>query len=173
MRKLLTILFFPLVTFCQTDTLVWETGDEKSVDKYQVQQAADTGGTWVTVATFEKGKSSYRYLFERQNVYWQVKAGAFKTRPMVMQGSLNRVTVTSAVKTSTNLNWNTKDERNVNYFLIQKSYNSWKTYTQTTKIYATGKGKYTYKYYQTVTKYKYRLIPVFKDSSLGSITNFK
>lgn len=177
MKQTLTIklILLSFAAFCQTDTMTWHSsGDENSITKYEVQKATDTGGVWVTVKTFEKGKDSYVYLFTRENVFWHILATGkqtFVTRPMIWL-SQNRVSVTSAVKSSSALTWSTKDEKNVSYYLIEKTLDN-KKYSTTTKISALGDRKYSYKYSKTLFSYKYRLTVFYKDGSKGVTVNFK
>lgn len=176
MKIILTILsLLSLNAICQ-DTLFWITGDENTISTYNVQKVRDTSGSWVSIATLEKGKSFYWYKLPKETSYYRVKASGLETfvtkaHPLTIAG--NAVTITNALRTSTTLSWNASGESNMNYYLIEKSNNNWKTFTTTTKVQATGAPKYSYKYSRTIFTYKYRVTAIFKDGKKSIPTIFK
>lgn len=176
MKYILTILLilFWLFAVCQ-DTAKWTTGNEASISNYNVQKSKDTA-SWTTIATLSKGKKSYWYILPRETNYYRVQASgleSFVTRPILLTVAANRASITNAVKTSTTLSFTITGENNVNYYLIQKSINGFKTYSTTTKLYASGKGKYSYRYTKTIYQYSYRVTAVFSDGKTGLPVTFK
>lgn len=173
-KVLLILLFISSKAVCQ-DTAYWRVGDERTVIEYNVQKSQDTG-TWVTIATVPKGKSFYWYVIPKiETNYYRIKASGYETyatKPILLSGLLNRVEVTSAIKTTSYLTWVTVGEINVDFYYIDKTLN-YKKYLLTTKVSAKGDRKYSYRYYKGIYNYKYRITPVFKDGTKSLSTNFE
>lgn len=181
---LIILLLFPSLVFCQKYAN-WKTGKETVVKNYELQTSTDNK-TWQSIQPpfdpLKKDTQWYNYTLPNVTAYYRAKAtmttGAiFYTDVKLKTVSVsNSVTITNA-KVSTSwwtdrLTWTVTNGKNVDYYWIQKySGTSW---AQVTKVTDSGNRNYLYTTSRGWFSRKppYRLTPVFKDGTTGTIINF-
>jgi hypothetical protein len=70
------LLSFSLKSYSQTDSLVFYTNAEISVNRYVIQQSSDTSN-WANIAIVQPIKKStnrYAYPLTQKNIYYRIKA---------------------------------------------------------------------------------------------------
>lgn len=181
MKPLLTILLF--LTSCtatqQLDftpaasrpsltgdyTANFITGNESTVNRYEVQQSPDTI-SWNTIGIIYPGKSSYSYPIPAVQNWFRIYARGdtdFTTPAIQLMLPANRVSITNTSVTSTSLTWTVSNAVGVSSYLIEKSLDNWKTWSKTTEKPNKGNGVYTYRMAKTTKRYQYRITPIFND----------
>ncbi|HXU28546.1 MAG TPA: hypothetical protein VN698_15045 [Bacteroidia bacterium] len=181
MRTILILLLFNFKSYGQ-DYLVFKTNNEVGVVSYNVQQSADKN-TWVNISTIQplkKDSNTYTYplsVADNYRIAANMKSNIYYTAILYYAPqSPNSVTI-SKTKISTSwwtdkLTWTTTNENNVAYYLIE--YTSGASWKQLVNIVDKGNGNYSYSNSRGwfSKKPNYRLTPIFKDGSSGTIIYF-
>lgn len=158
----------------QDYTANWSTGDQSAVTRYFIQASKDTAN-WSTIAYIPKtANGTYAYTITSPiNGFYRIGAtGVMEFYTPAIFLNLNTATITNTSVTSTYLYWTASNVSNVSTYLIEKTSDFGRNWSQTTPYKDRGNGKYTYKLAKTVKRYQYRLTVIFKDGSKGVTVNF-
>lgn len=154
------------------DSVKFFTGNESAVQKYLVEFGKDSIHFTAVGAPILPGKKMYSVPISDSAGYIRIHASGvadFYT-PAQARSIKNSVSITSPIYTSTSLRWTVSNEKNIYFFLIEKSINGL-TWSKTTTVADKGNGTYTYRYARTTRRYQYRVTGVYNDltNSLTSI----
>lgn len=160
----------------------WKTGNETYVTSYQVMQSADTVN-WISIKTIIPLKlpdsNWYSYILPSGTYYYKIIANTIAGK-FATVSALNALTsvniMTATIKThwfTDSLSWITVNEKNVNYYLIEKTTGS--TWSVVIKVIAKGNSNYTYVNSRSWFSRKptYRITPAYINGATGSALTFK
>lgn len=164
--------------------LGWTTNKETGIVNYQVEQSPDSINNWVVLTTVLPKYltvNNYTYALPLPIKYYKVKANTkppgkpYYTKSILRKGAASIVNITNArVRQGLiidALSWNTKNEAQVSYYLIERS--SANVFSTVSKINAKGDSKYALSIWNGNAHYVYRNTPYYKDGSKGVVVNFQ